>query len=234
MENIRQLIELLRSQSDEVQAEAMSAYMRNRFTFLGIKKPKRTALTQNFLKTEQLPSDLKELKSLVISLWEQPEREFQYVALDVLGKKNAILTSPNGVDFAADLVCRKPWWDTVDILASNIIGQALRHLEPELVKSYTESWIKDSNFWLNRTAILFQLKYKGQTNTSLLFDYCQRKMDSDEFFIQKAIGWALREYSKTDASAVVSFIETQPLKPLSRREGLKWLKKRGLLDRHGL
>ncbi|MEM6298402.1 MAG: DNA alkylation repair protein [Bacteroidota bacterium] len=205
------------------QATQMAAYMRDQFPFLGIKKPERTALAKSFL--NDLPKSTEEIREICFTLWEQPEREFQYLALDVLRKSSKKTLNTDNLEWLEELVLTKSWWDSVDPLSSPIIGDILfKH--PEYAQTITKRWISSANFWLNRMAIIFQLRYKENTNATMLFDYCRQKSGSDEFFIQKGIGWALREYSKTDAEAVRKFVSETELTPLSKREGLKWLERR--------
>ena len=119
--------------------------------------------------------------------------------------------------------------DTVDFLASNMVGMHFKRF-PNLIPEYTSKWMASGNIWLQRTCLLYQLKYKENTNTSLLYSWIHSLMDSKEFFIQKAIGWILREYSKTAPAEVIDFIHNTNLKPLSKREGLKWMKNKGIIE----
>lgn len=120
------------------------------------------------------------------------------------------------------LITTKSWWDTVDALATKSVG-AVAKKYPETIPETIEGWAYGEHLWLRRTAILFQLKYKAETDEELLYRYIEQNADSKEFFIQKAIGWVLREYSKTDPDSVRNFIETHPLAKLSIREGSKYL-----------
>ena len=124
------------------------------------------------------------------------------------------------------LIVTKSWWDSMDGIASWCVGEHFKRF-PKLIKPFTEKWMKSKNMWLQRTVILFQLGYKDKTDVNLLFKNIQKLMDSKEFFIRKAIGWALREYSKTDAQAVMNFVENNEIASLSKREALKWLKNQG-------
>lgn len=148
-----------------------------------------------------------------------PEREFQNVALDMLERRVKKLDK-SYIGLFETLITTKPWWDTIDPIASKLIGSFMLKY-PELIEDYPEKWIASGDMWLQRTAILFQLKYKAKTNVPLLFRYIDNCSESREFFIQKAIGWALREYAKTDAAAVRRFVQERRLAPLSRREALK-------------
>jgi 3-methyladenine DNA glycosylase AlkD len=221
----QQLINFFRRHKNEENAGPMEAYMRNQFEFLGIRTPERKVLLSAFLKENGKP-DLEELPAVVRTLWAQPEREFQYLALTLLDKERKNL-NPEYLSLLEELVVTKSWWDTIDTIASRIAGFVIKKY-PEEGEAFLERWIASNNFWLNRTAILHQLSYKGDTNEEKLFSYIKQHSSSKEFFIEKAIGWALREYSKTAPETVVTFIETEALRPLSKREGLKYLKRQNL------
>ena len=120
------------------------------------------------------------------------------------------------------MIRKKSWWDTVDFIATKLVGELFKKY-PQQRKIKTGKWLESGNIWLQRTAILFQLKYKKDTDIKHLFETINRTKDIHIFFIEKAIGWALREYSKTDAEAVLNFVENTKLAPLSHREALKWL-----------
>lgn len=198
----------------------MKKYMKGQFDYFGIKSPERKILKKAFLDMQGFPKP-DQLEAMVKSGWELPQREFQYVIIEVLGSlvKKAEKERINLYEF---LVENKSWWDTVDYIAANLVGPHFR-LYPELIKPYTEKWIDSGNIWLQRTAILYQLKYKKETDLDLLTDYINRLQGSKEFFINKAIGWILREYSKTDPDLVVQFVQKRNLANLSRREALKWI-----------
>ncbi len=117
------------------------------------------------------------------------------------------------------MIVNKSWWDSVDTTAKWVGVFFKKH--PDLTKVTTERWITSDNIWLQRMSIIFQLAYKKDTDVNLLFDYVLRKADSEEFFIQKAIGWALRQYAKIDAQRVKTFVNSHEFAPLSRREALK-------------
>ena len=212
------LIKLYDSHKDEQYAEWSKNYLRNQFEFLGIRAPIRRKLTSQFIKDNGLP-DKDCLQAVIYFLWDMPEREFQKGALDLLAKSKKTL-GPEDIPWLSNLIVKKSWWDTVDELAPHSIGSIfLAH--PEIISSYADKWIEDENIWLQRTAIIYQLFYKDKTDVERLYRYILRRADSNEFFVQKAIGWALRQYAKTNPDAVMSFVSTHSLKPLSRREALK-------------
>ena len=124
------------------------------------------------------------------------------------------------------MIINKSWWDTVDMIASHLVGTHFKRF-PGLIPAYTEKWMASGNFWLQRTALLFQLKYKKETDVELMSDLIKRLAGEKEFFIRKAIGWVLREYSKTDPEIVINFVENQQLSNLSRTEALKVNNRKG-------
>jgi 3-methyladenine DNA glycosylase AlkD len=129
--------------------------------------------------------------------------------------------TPEFLPTAGQLITTKPWWDTVDTLADHVVGMIVaRH--PEAV-STMDSWLLDDNLWLARTALLHQLTYRDRTDVDRLFRYCLARADHKDFFIRKAIGWALRQYAWTDPEPVRAFVEEHRavLSPLSVREALK-------------
>lgn len=222
------LQELLESHADGENAEPMRQYMQDRFEFYGIKTPKRRALVKAFFEEKGLPpSEL--LVPLVDELWERPQREYQYAAVGVLQKMMKSRETPpispgEMIELFERLITTKSWWDTVDGIATRVVGVFFQRY-PEFIESCTDKWISSGNIWLQRTAILFQLKYKERTDEALLFSIVRQLTDSREFFIRKAIGWALHEYSKTFPLRVVRFVRETPMAPLSKREALKVIKK---------
>lgn len=218
------LRQLYQPQADPEQAGPMKKYMRDQFDFLGIKSPQMKVLFKQFLAANGLP-DLPQLEAIARELWTWPEREYQYVALSLLDKLDKQLT-PEQLPLLAHLIITKSWWDTVDSLASHNVGKLLSRY-PDRRYRLIEPWRQSDNLWLRRTTLLFQLSYKTQTDEALLFAIVNENQTSSEFFIQKAIGWALREYSKTAPDAVITFVGKTELAPLSRREALKWLKAKG-------
>lgn len=210
---------LFEGNRNEENSGPMKKYMKDHFPFLGIKSPLRKELEKQFFKeTEILKRPFNQ--DFVISLWEKDEREYQYTAITYMGK--FIKKLPKDViQFLEGLITTKSWWDSVDSIAP--LAGELAKKYPELINENINQWSVDDNFWLRRTSILFQLKYKDQTNEALLYDYIVKNADSMEFFIQKAIGWALREYSKTNPVSVKEFIRDNQLAPLSIREGSKYL-----------
>lgn len=208
------------------QAVRMSAYLRNHFAFLGLKKPERATLQKQFFKYHGWPSH-NHIPGVVDHLWQMQEREFQYVALDIL-ETYTKAPSVEALEFYRKLITQKSWWDTVDMLAPKAVGNYFL-VYPEDYEMQAHCWINDPNRWIRRSALLFQLKYKEKTDKDLLASLIKKCIHSNEFFIQKAMGWILREYSKENPEWVKQFVASNQLPSLSKREALKWLKNKNML-----
>ena len=202
----------------------MAAYMRDQFAFVGIPSPARVAIEREVTAGLPPPAE-RDLTAFALACWKRPEREYQYAACGYL-RRHVRGCSSAFIDTAERLITTKSWWDTVDELAQRIVGPMVA-AHPEL-RTTMSRWIDADDLWLARTAILHQNRCKARTDPDLLFGYCLRRAADREFFIRKAIGWALREYSKTDAEAVVRFVRDHhdELSGLSRTEALKWLHRR--------
>jgi 3-methyladenine DNA glycosylase AlkD len=221
LEWVRQLQSLFEANSNIENAIPMQRYMKDHFPFLGIKKPERNQLEKQFFAESEI---LKErfLPEFVWALWELEEREYQYTALVYIEKSMKKLEKEH-LPLMEKLITTKSWWDTVDTLAQKPVGKiAADH--PEVIPETIEGWAYGHHLWLRRTAILFQLKYKEKIDEELLYRYILQNARDKEFFIQKAIGWALREYSKTNPESVKKFIAEHTLSNLSVREGSKYIK----------
>ncbi len=218
---LKPLVTAIRRGADPAAAGGMKKYMRDQFDFLGLKAPARRSIVRTFLKEHGKP-DAEFLDDVMRSLWSKREREYQYAAVDIIERCTAVLSAKH-FELCEYLICTKSWWDTVDGIAVNIVGAAFRR-HPAQGRRYIQDWRSSEDIWLRRTTILFQLKYREATDWNLLTGLVAENLGSKEFFINKAIGWALREHSKTDAQRVIRFVESTQLAPLSRREALKWLK----------
>ncbi|MED3561045.1 DNA alkylation repair protein [Bacillus xiapuensis] len=201
-------------------AGPMAKYMKSHFPFLGIKTPLRRQLEKQFFNETGI---LKEPfhPEFVQELWEKAEREYQYAALGYMEKSLKKLDKSD-LPFMERLIITKSWWDSVDVLAPKPVGTIAQRF-PEVMGEMIDYWAVHENMWLRRASILFQLKYKQDTKEEILYQYILKNADSKEFFIQKAIGWALREYSKTNPESVRGFIDSHKLEPLSVREGSKYI-----------
>jgi 3-methyladenine DNA glycosylase AlkD len=226
---IKPLKELFAANANPENTGPMKEYMRSQFEFFGIKTPERRALTKAFFKKNGLPPPGL-LQPVVKELWELPQREYQYFIVGLLRKimesrEPLPLPPQEMIELFEYVITSKSWWDTVDGIASWAVGGFLQKY-PEFIKPCTDKWLKSGNIWLQRTAVLFQLDYKDKTDETLLFNTIKQLTHSNEFFIQKAIGWALREYSKTSPQKVIEFVQQTPMAPLSKREALKVVNKK--------
>ena len=218
---IQPLVTLFEQNADPAQAAPMKKYMRDQFEYLGIKTPQSVALQKEFYSPNGLP-EIADLDPILRDLWALPQREFQYVAVGLLGRCEQKIPA-RFIRTIEYLITTKSWWDTVDSLAGGTVGMHFRRF-PEVREQYLPKWRASRNFWLRRTTILFQLGYKQDTDFDLLCDIIRENLGSQEFFINKAIGWALRQYARVDPKAVKKFVNTtRELHPLSRREALKHL-----------
>lgn len=215
---------------NENDAAAMKKYMRGQFDFYGIRAPQLKAIAKEVLRDH--PSlTIDQSLDLLWRAWQKPQRDFQSFATTYAMNNITVLIGPDlpscerSLATIKTLITNKSWWDTVDMLACNVVGPMVaRHTS--VLGLVMDSWVEDDNMWLRRTAILHQLKYKHKTDSDKLFRYCLLRSEEKEFFIQKSIGWALREYGKTDRTGVKKFVtqHRNKLSNLSVREALKHIK----------
>jgi 3-methyladenine DNA glycosylase AlkD len=201
-----------------------AAYMRRQFAFYGIRAPEQARIAHEATLDLPPPTEA-QLKRLALACWSKDEREWQYFACGYL-RRHIRLASSDFIGVAEHLITTKSWWDTIDSLAPHTVGPLLS-VHPELVATL-DRWIEEPNFWLARAAILHQVSFKQATDQDRLFAYCAKRMADREFFVRKAIGWALRVYSKTDPDAVLRFVRDNEaqLSPLSRKEALRRIGRR--------
>ncbi len=201
-------------------AGPMEKYMKNHFQFLGLTSQMRADLLADILVKENLPKP-SELFLVINELWSLLEREYQYAALSLLEKSHKQLT-PNHIPDILLLIPQKSWWDTVDALAGSILSKIVKK-HPESLYPYFQALIQSNNFWENRTAIIAQLKCGTATDTQFLTQAILPHIPSKEFFLRKAIGWALRQYARSNSQWVINFVSEHEhaLSGLSKREALK-------------
>ena len=215
---VHKVVSDFRDHSNPDNALYMKAYMKNKFDFLGIKSPDRRRISKSFLSKESLPP-VEQIWPIIYTLWDLPEREFQYFAMELITKYQKSLNKDWIINYE-NLIIRKSWWDTVDFVAATLVGHYFK-IFPDTIKSVTGAWMQSGNIWLQRTCLIFQLKYKDDVDTQLLTSFIKELCVSKEFFIAKAIGWSLREYSKRNPSWVLDFVQKNTIQPLSKREALK-------------
>lgn len=200
-------------------AVPMQKYMKNKFPFFGIKTQERRTILKTIFKNHEKELLLNS-RAIAASLFLKVERELHYCAIEILIKTLKNNYIKEDIQLIEKLLSTHSWWDSVDSISKNILGQYLLEF-PEETEVVIERFSNSTNMWLNRSAILFQLGYKQKTNPAILYSECLKHSVSNEFFIKKAIGWALREYGKTNQEAVKIFVLKSNLKPLSKKEALK-------------
>lgn len=200
-------------------AFAMAKYMRNHFSFFGIKTENRRLIFKTLCKenSKEIGENSRAIASELLS---KTQRELHYCAIEILIKQLKGNYKKEDIQLIEKFIVTNSWWDSVDTIAKYILGEYLQEFPLE-TENVIERFSNSENMWLNRSAILYQLGYKQKTNFDLLQSECEKHKNSNEFFIQKAIGWALREYAKTNPQAVKNYVANTNLKPLSRKEALK-------------
>ncbi|MCI5643343.1 MAG: DNA alkylation repair protein [Peptoniphilus sp.] len=219
MNKYRSIEEQFEKHRNEIKAISMSKYMKNKFLFFGIATPERRKIYNEFLKIEKKNGVVD--WNFLFQCYKNEYREFQYLVYDYLLKMREFLFYED-ISKIRELITTKSWWDTIDFLAQ-VIGNIA--IKDERVHQLMLEWSSEENIWIKRTAIEYQLRLKEKTNTRILENIIINSLNTDEFFINKAIGWALREYSKTNREWVISFIQEQQDKMdiLSVREASKYL-----------
>lgn len=217
MPTTKDIISTLAPLADSTRAPAMRAYMRDQFEFLGIATPERRSALRSIIR-ELRDAGAPELIGLAQELWQLPEREYQYAALDIMAANWKSFSAAELPHLMA-LVRQKSWWDSVDGLAG-IIGDILRGEHDGMDEA-----LAHGDFWVRRIALLHQLGWRGRTDQERLFRYALACAHEREFFIQKAIGWALRDYARHAPDAVRAFLAGPgaDLPALSLREAAKHL-----------
>ena len=197
----------------------MAKYMKNLFPFYGIKTEERRAIFKAIFKSykDEVTQNAREI---ALALFEKEQRELHYCGIEILIQTLKSNYSKEDIQLIEKLLVTHSWWDSVDTISKFILGEYLKEF-PEETEKVIHQFSNSKNMWLNRSVLLFQLGYKNTTNSKILFFECEKHSHSKEFFIQKAIGWALREYAKTNPEAVKTFVNSTNLKPLSKKEALK-------------
>lgn len=219
-EYVQELTLIFKKNANAQNALQMKKYLLNQFNFFGIKKPVRSEIIKPlFLKAKTGITEPWILKTVTL-LWKREEREYHYAALDLLEKNKKIIT-PKSFKTLEKMVITNSWWDSVDGIASYAIAPLVikyPDLKKEMVRFSTHK-----NMWLKRVAITYQLLYKTKTDKQFLYKVIKLNWDDTDFFIRKAIGWALRQYARTNPEEVYKFVEANKgkLSSLSVREALK-------------
>jgi 3-methyladenine DNA glycosylase AlkD len=220
---IEDLEKELVEKSDRELAIPMENYMKNNFSFFGIKNQPRKAILKPLWRKYKDEIKL-DFRNITLALFDKTEREFHYCAMEIIFKEINKKFVKEDIQLIEKLIIKNSWWDSVDFLAKYLLGNYLLQF-PEKTLPIIERFSNSTNMWLNRSAIIFQLDYKVKTNFDLLKAECEKHKNSKEFFIQKAIGWALRDYSRFNPNGVLDYVNSTQLKPLSQREALRLILK---------
>lgn len=204
--------------ADSKIALQQSAYLRDQFSFYGMKTPIRRAVQKPFLVKAYLPPK-DNLESLVRMLWNKPQREYHYFAQELVEKYTKQFEEKD-IILLEFMVLHNSWWDTIDFIAPKLIKAYFKKF-PNQRDGQLKKWLSSNNFWLQRSCLIFQLLEKDKTDVILLKHVIESLLGSKEFFINKAIGWVLRDYSRTNPKWVMEFVENTKLHPLSAREALR-------------
>lgn len=216
-----ELVKELSANINREVAISMENYMKNNFSFLGIKAKNRRAIFKAVYEKHK-PEIKLNYREITWQLYQEKEREMHQCAIDLIQKEIKKKYVIEDIQFIEKLIITNSWWDSVDTIAKYLVGGYLEQFPAETLK-VIERFSNSENMWLNRTAILFQLSYKEKTDFDLLKAECEKHKHSKEFFIQKAIGWALRDYSRFNPNGVKEYVNSTNLKPLSQREALRLL-----------
>lgn len=208
----------LEASYDKEQSIKMAKYMQNKFKFLGIPRPKLTPIMKPYLK-EAKKYDMD--WDFVYKCFAKDYREAQYVGIEYL-MQNAKRITDDSLSDLKRLITTKSWWETVDLLDA-LVGNIV--LKDKKYEKEMLAWSKSDDMWLRRVSIDYQQRFKELTNKELLENVILNNLGSDEFFINKAIGWSLREYSKTNATWVSDFLKKyhDKMNKLSIKEASKYL-----------
>ena len=209
--------------ADAARAEPMKAYLLNQFEFLGLSAPVRRSAVKNIGKVQwQSSSDLLAAAEL---LWQKPEREYRYTAVDLL-RQHSQLLNVNDLPALQALLLLEPWWETVDGLSA-VIAEVMHVAVRKKTNAakVMDVWLKHPSHWVRRSAMLHQLGWRLDTDSTRLFGYALQLAEEKEFFIRKAIGWALRDYARWNPQAVIDFLRAnrERLSGLTVREAAKHL-----------
>jgi 3-methyladenine DNA glycosylase AlkD len=210
----------LAEQADPEKAAGMQAYMKTDMPFYGVQKPGRVPIARVLVKSYP-PTSRDDYERLVLALWRLPHREEKYIAQAVAVSHHRFIV-PASLPLYRRFVVEGAWWDFVDEASTHMIRELVLE-DPAEVWPTIDSWISDDNMWLRRSSIICQVGAKERTHAKRLFSFCEQRAFEKEFFIRKAIGWALREYSKTNGEAVAHFVtkHREILSGLSYREATK-------------
>jgi 3-methyladenine DNA glycosylase AlkD len=214
--------------ADPDKAVPMAAYMKTSMPFYGIQKPDRVPVYREMKKVFP-PANQPQYEEAIFALWNLPHRENKYLAIEFARQHKAFVNATSFPIYER-LIREGAWWDLVDDVAVSIVTDCYL-AERAQICPIIDTWIDDKDLWIRRTAILAHNHHEKDTDAKQLFAHVLRRSDEQEFFIRKAIGWALREYSYAEPENVMSFLASNKAKlsPLSYREAAKGLIRGGHL-----
>ncbi len=215
---VNELVEMFKKFHHPHNAQWSKVYFKNKFNFIGVKAPIWRDIVKVFTR-KYAKLNLTEVEALVLQLFLLEEREYHHCAITIYSRYSKIWQKETIV-FLEKLLLTKSWWDTVDALSSECLTNYFKNFQDDML-AITNRWNNSDNIWLQRTSILYQRTFKENTNTEALTKNILNVCPTKEFFIQKAIGWALREYAKTNADWVFQFVAENKIPAISKREALK-------------
>ncbi|MFM6946010.1 MAG: DNA alkylation repair protein [Flavobacteriales bacterium] len=218
---VQEIQQALENAKDPNRVDQMEAYMKNHFSFLGVMSGPRKEIFQQF-KTQLRQLSPQQTWDFLYECWANPYREIQYIGIDLLLANYKNICQATDAPHFSFLLANQTWWDSLDLLASHTVGHYAKQF-PAAFHQIALDWHASTNFWLHRTLLIHQLKYKQNTDLQLLQYYIQQFKGNKEFFIQKAIGWSLREVSKWNPEWVRQVVDHENLTGLARREALKYV-----------
>ncbi len=204
-------------------ASKMQDYLRNKFSFAGIMSQERSEILKALKDLGINTLSAYQKRALVAQFWQDEYRESQLLALEWMMQWNVKALMLEDIHFFEWLITHKSWWDTVDGIAPNLIGKYAKRF-PEKMKEVWNVWENHPSFWIRRSCLIFQLRYRQDTDLALLQRFIHSFKSDKEFFIQKAIGWSLREVSKWNPQWVKKVVEVEALHGLARREAMKYVR----------
>lgn len=219
---IQKLVTVFAHHCDPNRAVKSAQYMKNKFVFYGIDATQRKAIQKTWFDELKQVEGKFDRWELIREMWEIEQREIHYTAIDWLNSWKKSTIQKEDIIHLEWLIINHSWWDSVDAIASNYLGEYFKKF-PKEAKEIVEDWRNSDNMWLNRSCLIYQLKYKDEVDFELLKSLIKQYQPNKEFFIQKAIGWSLRQYSKYNPEAVRSFIEEMNIQGLAKREATKYL-----------
>jgi 3-methyladenine DNA glycosylase AlkD len=222
---VRALRSALRDHADPAKAPIMQSYMKSSMPYLGIQTPVHRRVCREVFRLHPLDS-FETWRDTVLTLWRDARyREERYAAIALAGyQPYRDFRTLRALPLYKEMITTGAWWDYVDAIATRQLCDLLRK-SPDRMAETLREWAIDDDMWLRRSSIIVQLNFKSGTNLTLLYDCIRPSLGRPEFFLRKAIGWALRQYARTNPNEVLQYVRDHQnqLSPLSRREALKRL-----------